>query len=146
MDYSVRGFCGVAFTFGTGIVGLLNDMIMKMKYAWLMVFFLFTPVKDLAQNAVAGKAVAVVRYLYFPNMEAYFDLDLKVYLYKADGVWVSTPTMAPNYRGYCVRNGYNVPLEGYTGETPYLELVAHKLRYPADFSSKRRPKVVVATD
>lgn len=87
-----------------------------------------------------------VRYQYFPNIEAYYDFEKQVYIYKENGAWVSTPTIASNYRGYSVRNGFHVALDNYTGNQPYLLLAEHKLKYPADFSSKRRAKVVVAAN
>ncbi len=98
------------------------------------------------QPTDVGKTTAIEtpRYTYYPNLEAYFDTQTHLYIYKVQGLWVSTPTIAANYKGYCLRNGFNVPLEGYVGETPYVLLAKHQLQFPAEFSSKRRPKVVIA--
>ncbi|PWA07448.1 hypothetical protein [Flavobacterium psychrotolerans] len=88
-----------------------------------------------------------VRYYYFPNLQAYFDTKAGLYIYQEDGAWVTSESIAPNYRGYSINNGTYVMLKGYTGDEPYLLLNEHKLKYPANYSSKRQPpKTKVTTD
>lgn len=88
-----------------------------------------------------------VRYYYFPNLQAYFDTKVGLYIYQEDGAWVTSENIAPSYRGYSINNGAYVMLKGYTGDEPYLLLNEHKLKYPANYCSKRQPpKTKVATD
>lgn len=87
-----------------------------------------------------------VRYYYYPNLEAYFDTRRALYIFKQNGVWVTSDYIAPNYRGYCLKNNNYVFLNGYLGDTPYELLEQHKKEFPADFSSKRKFKTIaVAT-
>jgi len=83
-------------------------------------------------------AFVEVRYYYYPNLQAYFDTKVAMYLYKEDGQWVESEKIAPTLMGYSLKNGQYVMLEGYTGEEPYELIEEHKAKYPADFSS--RPK------
>ena len=85
-----------------------------------------------------------VRYYYYPNLQAYFDTKVAMYLFKEDGEWVESEKIAPTLMGYSLKNGQYVMLEGYTGEEPYEFIEEHKAKYPADFSS--RPKRDVATN
>lgn len=71
-----------------------------------------------------------VRYWYFPNIEAYFDLQEKVYLYKDKGEWNEAEELPANYGGYSLYNKVKVVIEDYDGDEPYLLLPIHKKMYP----------------
>jgi hypothetical protein len=71
-----------------------------------------------------------IRYYYFPNLEAYFDLQEKVYLYKEDGEWTEAEELPTNYGGYSLYNKVRVTIEDYDGDEPYLLLAEHKKKYP----------------
>lgn len=77
-----------------------------------------------------------LRYYYFPNLEAYFDLQEKVYLYKEDGEWVEAEELPTNYGGYSLYNKVRVNIDDYDGDEPYLMLAEHKKRFP--YNSKGR--------
>lgn len=87
--------------------------------------------------------VTKIRYYYFPNLEAYFDTQEAVYICKINGKWVNVLQMPPNYRGYSLKNGIYVILEGYVGDEPYNHIEEHRASYPADFSSRRKVNVIV---
>lgn len=91
-------------------------------------------------------AVEDVRYYYFPNLNAYFDTKKQVYIYKQNGNWITAGYIPEGYRGYCLRNDYHVPIDGYYGEQPYVLLDKHKKQYPANFSSKRKLKETLASE
>lgn len=97
-------------------------------------------------SETAVEPVVNTRYYYFPNLNAYFDSKKQVYLYKQNGNWITSGYIPSNYRGYCLRNDYHVPIDGYYGEQPYLQLDKHKKQYPANFSSKRKPPVTLASE
>lgn len=84
-----------------------------------------------------------VRYYYYPNLQAYFDTKVGLYLYVENGEWVESETLAPTFRGYSLKNGQYVMIKDYTGDEPYTMLAKHKAQYPADYSS--RPKRDVAS-
>lgn len=81
-----------------------------------------------------------VRYYYYPNLQAYFDTKVALYLYKVDGQWVESEELAPTVRGYSLKNGQYVMIKDYSGEEPYTLLEQHKKQYPANYSSRpQRP-------
>lgn len=86
----------------------------------------------------------VDRYYYYPNLEAYYDGKLGVYLYKdRNGTWLETTVLPLTSRGYSLSNGKHVPIK-YDGETPYDLIEEHKNQYPANYSSRRqKPEVAV---
>ena len=86
------------------------------------------------------------RYNYFPNLQAYYDNKTNLYIYKVNGNWVHNTLIPPNYKGYGLRNGFHVVIDNYSGDEPYSLLTIHKLKYPADYSTKRKRIVVEATE
>ena len=85
------------------------------------------------------------RYNYFPNLQAYYDNKTNLNIYKVNGNWVHNTLIPPNYKGYGLRNGFHVVIDNYSGDEPYSLLTIHKLKYPADYSTKRKRIVVEAT-
>ena len=86
------------------------------------------------------------RYNYFPNLQAYYDNKTNLYIYKVNDIWVHNSLIPPNYKGYGLRNGFHVVIDNYSGDEPYSLLTIHKLKYPANYSTKRKRIVVVATE
>ena len=86
------------------------------------------------------------RYNYFPNLQAYYDNKTNLYIYKVNGIWIHNTLIPPNYKGYGLRNGFHVVIDNYSGDEPYSLLTIHKLKYPADYSTKRKRIVVIATE
>lgn len=52
-----------------------------------------------------------VRYYYIPDIETYYDVVNKQYIYLDRGHWVSSLDLPPVYRGYDLYNGYSVMLD-----------------------------------
>ncbi len=105
----------------------------------LLVFtcsFSSAQVSDEIQSASPNGKETGIRYYYFPNLEAYFDLQEKVYLYKEDGEWTEAEELPANYGGYSLYNKVRVTIENYDGDEPYLLLAEHKKMYP--YNSKGR--------
>lgn len=90
------------------------------------------------------KAIPAVRYYYYPNLQAYYDICTAQYLYMKDGEWITAEHIAPNYRGYSLNNNNYVMLYGFTNDDPYLLISEHKKKYPANYSSKRRKDITLA--
>jgi hypothetical protein len=81
-----------------------------------------------------------VRYYYYPNLEAYFDTKIAMYIFKKDGQWTKSETIDTSYRGYSIKNGAYVMLKNFTEDEPYAYIEEHKRTYPADYSSRPKPK------
>ena len=87
-----------------------------------------------------------IRYYYYPNLQAYFDTRNTVFIYINNGEWISSDTISPSYRGYCLKNGFFVELKDLYEDQPYKYIEQHKQKYPADFSGKRKPKAVATVN
>lgn len=87
-----------------------------------------------------------IRYYYYPNLQAYFDTKTQLFIVKQNGIWGTSKTIDINSRGYCLRNGFHVPLKGYITDEPYINIKLHKLIYPADYSSKQRRKPLAVNE
>lgn len=94
------------------------------------------------QYSLATEKSTDFRYFYFPNIEAYFDTQEKVYLYRDNGEWVEAEELPKNYGGYSLYNKVRVAITDYNGEEPYLLLQEHKKKFP--YNSKGRFPVQTA--
>lgn len=92
---------------------------------------------------VAPSTFKEVRYYYYPNLEAYFDSKISMYFYKnkETGEWIKSESLDPTIRGYSLKNGFYVMLEGFTEDNPYTLIDDHRQKYPADFSSRPRKPI-----
>lgn len=87
-----------------------------------------------------------IRYYYYPNLQAYFDIKTQLFIVKQNGIWSTSKTIDINSRGYCLRNGFYVSIKGYVLDEPYLNIKQHQLNYPADYSSKQRRKSLAVNE
>lgn len=71
-----------------------------------------------------------VRYHYFPNLEAYFDLTTQTYLYNIKGEWITSEEIPKGYRGYSMYNKTNVAINDYDDDNIIQFLDAHRQKYP----------------
>jgi hypothetical protein len=78
----------------------------------------------------------IVRYYYYPNLSAYFDMRTSKYIFKEDGAWIKKNTIAPNYRGYSIYNNYKVQITDYFGDTPNEFINEHKKRFPPKYKGR----------
>ena len=72
----------------------------------------------------------VLRYYYFPNLEAYYDTQKNVYHFTESGQWVTANEIPAGYRGYSLYNKVNVIIKDYDDEDPTQFIRVHKKRYP----------------
>lgn len=75
-----------------------------------------------------------IRYLYFPNLHAYYDKLNNVYLYQDKGIWVSNEELPPLYGGYSLFSKVRVEITDFDDDKPYTQLKNHKKQFP--YSSK----------
>ncbi|HMI07489.1 MAG TPA: hypothetical protein VK528_08080 [Flavobacterium sp.] len=72
----------------------------------------------------------VLRYYYFPNLEAYYDTQKNIYLYTEEGKWTTADEIPNGYRGYSMYNKVNVLIKDYDDDDPTQFLSIHKKKYP----------------
>ena len=71
-----------------------------------------------------------LRYYYYPNLEAYYDLQDNVYIFQKDGAWQKAEEIPSGYRGYGLKNGINVPITDYDDDEVTQFIKEHKKKYP----------------
>jgi hypothetical protein len=113
-----------------------NKKVMKTINKVFLLMLIFTCSLTNAQVSTTDEPVlqtpkkTEIRYFYFPNIQAYFDLQEKVYLYKDQGEWIEAEELPKNYGGYSLYNKSRVSITDYDGDEPYLMLEIHKKTYP----------------
>ena len=70
----------------------------------------------------------VVEYYYYPEIEAYFDIQSSVYIYYDSNGWVRSRYLPRHCDDYNVNRGYRVVLD-YHGQRPYNHFQEHKAKY-----------------
>lgn len=72
----------------------------------------------------------LLRYYYFPNLEAYFDTQKKIYYYKEDGNWITGDEIPNGYRGYSLFNKIYVYINDYDDDNICQFITLHKKKFP----------------
>lgn len=60
--------------------------------------------------------VEAVRYVYFPNYMIYYDLSLRNYIYRNNGVWVRGNELPPRYNNIDLRRSKFERINGFRGD------------------------------
>lgn len=71
-----------------------------------------------------------LRYLYFPNMQAYYDKLNKVYIYQNKGEWITAKELPTLYGGYSIYSKVRVEITDFDDDKPYTQLKNHKKQFP----------------
>lgn len=79
-----------------------------------------------------------IRYYYYPNLEAYFDLQKGVYLFRDKGEWTTAKDIPSGYRGYGLFNKAHTPINDYDDEDPIQFFDTHKKKYPYNCLKRMR--------
>ena len=96
---------------------------------------------SVAENTVDSTAtIKVIRYNFYPNLDAYFDNKTSQFIYNVNGEWIKTATIPNSYRGYSMYNNYHVDISDYFGEKPYENLAENKKAFPY-YSNDRKGKL-----
>jgi len=72
----------------------------------------------------------VLRYYYFPNLEAYYDTQKNLYTYMDGGQWITAEEIPAGYRGYSLYNKVNVVINDFDDDDVTQFLYKHKKKYP----------------
>ncbi|HEY0668197.1 MAG TPA: hypothetical protein VGD22_08495 [Sphingobacteriaceae bacterium] len=67
-----------------------------------------------------------VEYYYLPDIETYYYVPKKQFVYLNDGRWVFSSRLPSRYSGYNLYNGYKVVMNT---PRPYLSFTNHKIKY-----------------
>ena len=115
---------------------------MKTMKLFLLATFMVTALNTQAQVAVkvdrtygvkapawAPKAPVQTQYYYLPDIQTYYDVPARRYIYQKDGNWVRTASLPTQYKGYNLYKGQTVYLTDYKGNAPYKYYGNHKVKY-----------------
>jgi len=112
---------------------------MKTMRLILLATFLVVSISTKAQVSVdvnfgkppvwAPRNAEVVQYYYLPEIETYYDVPSKRYIYLRNGKWFRSAALPAHYRSYNLRNGRIVYLNNYRGNAPYTYFGNHKVKY-----------------
>lgn len=69
------------------------------------------------------------RYYYLPEIETYYDVPSRRYIYIKNGSWFRSATLPAQYRNYNLYKGQTVYLTDYRGSHPYYYFNQHKVKY-----------------
>ena len=79
-----------------------------------------------AQPAWGPVGYDYVDYYYLPDIESYYYVPKKQFIYMGAGGWVFTTSLPPRYSGYDLYNGYKVVINS---RQPYRYFETHKVKY-----------------
>jgi len=83
------------------------------------------------------------RYYYLPDIETYYDVSTREYIYLNNGQWARTVTVPAPYRSYNFYNGYKVVMTDYRGAAPYTYYNTYKVKYPKGYKGKPQKNIGV---
>lgn len=119
-----------------------NLKVMHTKFL-IMALVLFFSIGASAQNTakpapsknVNGQLIdpttnCVLRYYYYPNLEAYYDTQKNIYQYFDEGQWKTVNEIPAGYRGYSLYNKMNVIINDYDDDDPTQFHEKYKKKYP----------------
>ena len=86
----------------------------------------------------APSAPVGVKYYYIPDIETYYNVPAKRYIYLRNGKWHRSAALPAHYRSYNLRTGRTIFLTDYKGKTPYSLYKVHKVKYKGNGKWKNK--------
>lgn len=80
-----------------------------------------------------------VDYYYLPDIETYYYVPRRQFVYQNNGKWMFTSALPSRYSGYNLNNGYKVVLNT---PRPYLSFKDHKVKYAKYKSYKGKQSII----
>lgn len=79
-------------------------------------------------------------YYYMPEIDTYYDIPHRQFVYFQGNNWVFAPELPYMYRGYDLNRGYKVVINE---PRPYLHHNVYRTRYNSYYNNYNRPNVVI---
>ncbi|RTY89133.1 hypothetical protein [Flavobacterium sp. GT3R68] len=98
-----------------------------------------TTTTTLPEWGVAGSNDA--RYYYIPDIETYYDVKNKNFVYMKDGTWAKTTELPDTYKDYDLYSGYKVVLDDEA--EPYGDYDKMKVKYNKGFKGEPQKTVKI---
>ncbi|MBF6608555.1 MAG: hypothetical protein ITG00_07430 [Flavobacterium sp.] len=77
-------------------------------------------------------------YYYLPDVETYYDVRRREYVYLKQSKWVRSSSLPLAYRQYDLYNGYKVV---FTHADPYRSFATHKVKYKKGYKGKPQKNI-----
>jgi hypothetical protein len=77
----------------------------------------------------APRNALAVHYYYLPDIEVYYDVPARRYIYMRNGNWFRSAALPAQYRNYNLYHGRTVYITNYRGNYPYYYFKQHKVKY-----------------
>jgi hypothetical protein len=81
-----------------------------------------------------------VRYYYLPEIETYYDVSTRHYIYMDNGRWARRAYLPVAYRGYDLYRGPKVIVNNYYGASPYTYYKPYKAKHYKPYKHYKAPK------
>lgn len=81
-----------------------------------------------------------VRYYYLPEIETYYDVSTRHYIYMDNGRWARRAYLPVAYRGYDLYHGPKVIVNNYYGASPYTYYKPYKAKHYKPYKHYKAPK------
>jgi hypothetical protein len=81
-----------------------------------------------------------VRYYYLPEIETYYDVSTRHYIYMDNGQWARRAYLPVAYRGYDLYRGPKVIVNNYYGGSPYTYYKPYKAKHYKPYKHNKAPK------
>ena len=85
---------------------------------------------------------STVRYYYLPDVQSYYDVHTKHFIYLHNGNWIRRSYLPSRYRGYDLYGGYKVVMKNYKGNSPYKHYGYHKANYKKGYKGHGPQKTI----
>jgi hypothetical protein len=76
-----------------------------------------------------GPAVTTEEYYFLPDVNSYYDIRTRQFIYLNNGAWIRAGALPARYRTYNLNTGNVIVLHDYHGRTPYVNYSTHKVKY-----------------
>ncbi len=83
-----------------------------------------------------------VDYYYMPDVDAYYYVPRRQFIYQKGNRWIFAPGLPPRYSGYNLYNGYKVVINE---PRPYLHHDIYKVKYKK-YRGSREPRQIIIRD
>jgi hypothetical protein len=100
--------------------------LIKPIIVWMVILFAATMQAQVSINVNLGATPAWipqvetgVRYYYLPDVDAYYDMRLSVFIFSHNGNWIRRHHLLNKYRNYDLYDGRKVAVRNYCGNSPY---------------------------
>jgi hypothetical protein len=94
--------------------------------------------EPLAKTTSSNSENCVLRYFYYPNLQAYYDTKDKIYHLRRNGKWFTAAEIPKGFAGYSIYNNLNVPIDDYDDDNITQFLEVHKKKFPYVSLAKMR--------